>query len=170
MRPNPWTTRVARVAAAQPSAVAISATSRTRVPWTIPGGRAWRVWRNSVQSARSRTRSLRMAHPFRMDSAVRGRDGPVGAEARSLPVVGLGAPEAPVPSLAHHQLPMRPLLHDAAAVQEIDEVRVLDRAQAVGDQDHGPARQGGPEALLDGPLGGGVEVAGRLVEDQDLRP
>src|SRR5215471_734508 len=117
MRPDPWTTRVAHVAADQPSTVPIRATSRISVPWTIPGGRAWRAWRNSVQSARSRTRSLRMDHPSRMGPAVRGRDGPVVAEGRSLPVVGLGAPEAPVPSLAHHQLPMGPLLHDAAAVQ-----------------------------------------------------
>src|SRR5262245_38953720 len=170
MRPDPWTTRVARVVADQPSAVPIRATSSARVPWTIPGGRAWRAWRNSVQSARSRTRSSRMARPSRMGPAVPGRDGRVGAEVGSLPVVGLGPPQAPVPPLAHHQLPVCPLLHDAAPVQEVDEVRVLDRAQPVGDQDHGPARQGGLEALLDRPLGGGVEVAGRLVEDQDLRP
>src|SRR5262249_11733147 len=148
------TTRVARVAAAHASAVPSRATSRTSVPWTIPGGRAWRVCRNSVQSARSRMSSLRMTHSFRMGPAVAGRDDDLGTRGRSLGIVGLGAPEAPVTSLAHHQLPVRPLLHDAAPVQEIDQVRTLDRAQAMGDQDHGPARQGGLEALLNGPLGG----------------
>src|SRR3954447_789884 len=170
MRPDPWTTRVARVAADQPSAVAIRATSRASVPWTIPGGRAWRAWRNSVQSARSRTRSSRMARPFRVGPAVAGRGGRVGAGGGPLRVVGLGTPEAPVTPLSHHQLAVCALLHDAAPVEEDDEVGFLDRAQPVGDQDHGLARQGGAEALLDGPLGGGVEVAGRLVEDQDLGP
>src|SRR5262245_32456461 len=113
MRPGPWTTRVARVAADQPSAVAIRATSSTSVPWTTPGGRAWRVCRNSVQSTMSRMSLLLMAHPFRRGPAVDGWDDDLGTGGRSLPVVGLGAPEAPVPPLAHHQLPMRPLLHDA---------------------------------------------------------
>src|SRR5690348_9146933 len=104
-RPEARTTRVAFVAAAQPTAAPSRPASRTAIPWTILGGRASRVWRNSVQSARSITRSSRMADLLPMDLPV-ARDGGDRESWGTRPVLGLGPPERPVPALPRHELPV----------------------------------------------------------------
>ena len=59
------------------------------------------------------------------------------------------------------------LLHDPAGVHDHDRVGAADGGQPVGDHEAGPA---GPEPchrVLDEYLGPRVDVAGRLVQDQD---
>ena len=58
-------------------------------------------------------------------------------------------------------------LDDAAVLQDEDEVGGADGGEAVGDHDRGPAGEGLGQGGLDGGLGGGVEVGGGLVQDDD---
>ena len=60
---------------------------------------------------------------------------------------------------------MRPLLHDTAAVEHDDHVRVADRAQPVGHDDAGAAAL--PQAVVDLQLGYRIERRGGFVEHQD---
>ena len=64
---------------------------------------------------------------------------------------------------------MRACLDDPTLVQNIDQVCFLDCAQPVSHEHNGFAREGHGEAVLDGALGGSVQVTGRFVEDQELR-
>ncbi len=56
-------------------------------------------------------------------------------------------------------------LHDPAGLHDQDLVGGADRGQAVGDDHGGAALQGLGERLLDGRLGGVVQVGGGLVQD-----
>src|SRR5689334_15608890 len=58
-------------------------------------------------------------------------------------------------------------LDQSAAVEDQDPVGGEDGGEAVGDHQGGAAALEGLQRLLDEVLGGGVEVARRLVEDQD---
>jgi hypothetical protein len=60
-------------------------------------------------------------------------------------------------------------LDDLAGVEHDDEVGVDDRRQPVGDHQRRPALQRLLQRRLHQPLGLGVEVGGRLVEDHDRR-
>src|SRR5205085_12152009 len=60
-------------------------------------------------------------------------------------------------------------LHDFALVEDDDQVGAGDRAEAVGDDEGGAALEQVGQRRLDELLALGVEVAGGLVEDQDLR-
>src|SRR5690242_10879313 len=60
-------------------------------------------------------------------------------------------------------------LHDAAFLQDDDQVGVLDRRQTVGDDQHGPVLHELIDRILHQPLRLGVELAGRLVENEDGR-
>ena len=176
MRPGPRTTRFARVAADQASAVPSRATQQDQRPVDDPRGAGLEGLAElgavgEVQDEIVTHGSLLPAWCLRPFPVGRRLDvrGTRGGD-RSPVVVAWARQRAQYRPSRDQQLPVRPLLHDPALVQDVDQVRVLDRAQPVGDQHHRLARQGGLQALLDRPLGGGVEVAGRLVEDQDLRP
>ena len=64
---------------------------------------------------------------------------------------------------------MTPLFGDAGLVHHHDAVRVLDRREAVGDDEGRPSDREFGERSLDRPLGLGVERARRLVQDEDGR-
>ena len=70
---------------------------------------------------------------------------------------------------ARHQLVVRPLLDDAAVLEDDDQVGVADRREPVRDHEGRAAREQRRSALLDPPLGADVDGRGRLVEDQDAR-
>ena len=65
---------------------------------------------------------------------------------------------------------MRAPLDDAAVLEHEDQVGGADGRQPVRDDDRGAALQRLGQRVLDGRLGRGVEVRGRLVEDDDPRP
>ena len=60
-------------------------------------------------------------------------------------------------------------LHHHAAINDIDDVSLLDGAEAVRDRDGGAAARGGVQGRLHHLLRLGVERAGGLVEEEDLR-
>ena len=64
---------------------------------------------------------------------------------------------------------MGALVCDLVAMQHQDPVRTPDLGQAVGDQQSGAAFQHPLDGALDLILGGAVNGAGRVVEDQDTR-
>ncbi len=64
---------------------------------------------------------------------------------------------------------MRPLLDDAAVVEDDQVVHGRDRTQPVRDDQRGPALHQLPQRLLHEGLALGVQRAGRLVEEQDGR-
>ncbi len=64
---------------------------------------------------------------------------------------------------------MPPLLDDAALIDHDDAVGRDDRRQAVRDDERGAPRERVGERPLDRELRLGVEVRGRLVEDDDRR-
>ncbi len=64
---------------------------------------------------------------------------------------------------------MAAALDDLAGLDHQDQICVLDRAQAVCDDDAGASTQQPAERYLDPLLGARVDAAGRLVEDQDAR-
>ena len=73
-----------------------------------------------------------------------------------------------VEAAAREQLGVPARLDDAAVVEHDDEVGLTDGREAVGDDDRGAALEGGVQRPLDGDLGLGVEVGGRLVEHDDV--
>src|SRR5215217_2214831 len=81
----------------------------------------------------------------------------------------LGPVQVGVQAAGPQQLGVGALLDDAAALDDQDPVGVDDGRQPVGDDQAGPALQGGGQRLLDVDLGLGVEVGGGLVEDDDGR-
>src|SRR5215218_10764694 len=81
----------------------------------------------------------------------------------------LGGVQVSVQAAGPQQLGVGALLDDAAALDDQDPVGVDDGRQPVGDDQAGPAGQGGGQGLLDVDLGLGVEVGGGLVEDDDGR-
>src|SRR5207245_3482826 len=78
--------------------------------------------------------------------------------------------EAGVRLAAVHELGVAPDGLHAAAVEHHDLVGVQHGGEAVGDGDGRDARHHPVERLLHEPLGLAVERAGRLVQDQDVRP
>src|SRR5688572_13850918 len=65
------------------------------------------------------------------------------------------------------QVLVSPDLGDSPIFEHDDTVRVHDRGKSVPDYDHGPAPGEPPQCLLDHRLGLGVDVRGRLIEDED---
>src|SRR6185436_11756355 len=61
------------------------------------------------------------------------------------------------------------VLDEPAPVDDVDDVRALDRGQAVGDDDGGAVRHQLRQRLLHQAFAGGVERGRSLVEQQDLR-
>src|SRR5829696_10205511 len=81
----------------------------------------------------------------------------------------LGAVQVGVETAGGQQVGVGALLDDPAAVDDQDPVGVDDGRQPVGDDQAGPALEGGGQGLLDVDLGLRVEVGGGLVEDDDGR-
>src|SRR5215212_419361 len=81
----------------------------------------------------------------------------------------LGPVQVGVEPAGGEQLGVGALLDDPAAVDDQDPVGVDDGRQPVGDDQAGPALEGGGQGPLDLHLGLGVEVGGGLVEDDDGR-
>src|SRR5258705_8109452 len=77
--------------------------------------------------------------------------------------------EAPIQTIGGEQIVVAAALHDAALRQHDDEVGVLHRGQAVGDDEHGPVRHEALDRLLHQPFRLRVEGARRLVEDEERR-
>ena len=84
--------------------------------------------------------------------------------------VGLGGPaavELGVAPAALEELVVRALLDDGPVLEHDDQVRAADGREAVGDDERGAAVEQAPQRVLDPALGGDVDRARRLVEDQD---
>src|SRR5439155_18013028 len=79
----------------------------------------------------------------------------------------LRPPEPGVASLLCEKLVVRPTLDDAPLVQHDDEVGVADGGEAVRDDQAGASRKQRRERFLHAALGGRVERARCLVEDED---
>ncbi len=77
--------------------------------------------------------------------------------------------EAPVHAVVRQELVVGAFLHDAALVEHGDPMGEADGGQAVGDEDDGPPLGEVGESLLDDVLALGVEIGGRLVQDEDRR-
>src|SRR5262249_202588 len=133
--------------------------SRPAVPWTIAGGRAIRARRYSVQSVRSRNWSLRMIHLLPARLPIPGHQGGP-RPGRRFATVRLGPAQLPVPPLLDQELLVRPFLDNPALMQHVDVIGLSDGAEPMRNQNHGLARQGCLQALLDRALGGRVQVAG----------
>lgn len=63
---------------------------------------------------------------------------------------------------------MRSTFHNLSAIENVDDVGLLDCAEAVSDSDGGAALGGDVEGGLDDFLGGGVEGRGSFVKEEDL--
>src|SRR5579885_1711883 len=68
-----------------------------------------------------------------------------------------------------NELLVRPVLHEAAALERQKPVRAAHRGQPVRDHDDRAATRDPPHVGLDDPLAFIVERAGGLIEDQDAR-
>src|SRR5215218_2405345 len=64
---------------------------------------------------------------------------------------------------------MRASFYDPSLVKHDDLIGMHDRAQAMGDDEAGAAGHQAIQALMDQPLAFAVEIAGRLVQNQDPR-
>ena len=63
---------------------------------------------------------------------------------------------------------MSATLHNAAILDEEDLVGLENGREPMGDDDRGPARQRALECLLNGAFRVGIQVGGRLVQDDDV--
>src|SRR5882757_196137 len=81
----------------------------------------------------------------------------------------LAAPHIGIEAVARQKLAVPAAFGDTAAVEDDDLVGIDDGRQAMGDHYRGAAAAHLFERALDFLLGAGVERAGRLVEQQDLR-
>src|SRR5262249_39387710 len=81
----------------------------------------------------------------------------------------LTADHLEVQAAGAHQLLLRSAFDNAAGFHGHDEVGMGDGREAVGDDEAGSPLEQVLHGLLDELLALGVEIAGRLVEDQDLR-
>src|SRR4051812_6091106 len=81
----------------------------------------------------------------------------------------LAAPHVGVEAVLHQQLGVTAAFGDPAAIEHDDLVGVDDGGEAMGDHDGGAAAAHLFQRALDLLLGAGVERAGRLVEQQDVR-
>ena len=77
--------------------------------------------------------------------------------------------EVVVEALLAQELGMITLLDDPATVNHDDHVGVADRREAMGDDEGGAPVTQARHGLLDQHLGARVDVARRLVEDEDAR-
>ena len=71
-----------------------------------------------------------------------------------------------VAALQLHQIRVAPTLHDLSVLDHEDQVRALNRREAVGDDQGGPPREELAEGLLDERLALRVQAAGGLVEQK----
>src|ERR1044071_10176360 len=74
-----------------------------------------------------------------------------------------------VAALAGEQRVVRPLLYDAAVLEDDDQIGVADGGEAVRDDEGRPPGEERPQSHLDAPLGADVDARGRLVQDADAR-
>src|SRR5262249_25687616 len=77
--------------------------------------------------------------------------------------------EATVHALARHELVVRAVLRETAAVEHEDPVRVTDGGETVGDDEGGAAREQAVHGFLHQRFALAVEGAGGFVEDENLR-
>src|SRR5690606_1976664 len=82
-------------------------------------------------------------------------------------LVELERGEAGVEAAPRRERLVRPVLDDAAPVEDEDAVGAADGREAVGDDERGAPLRQPVERLLHGPLALGVERARRLVEEED---
>src|SRR5947209_10912432 len=88
---------------------------------------------------------------------------------RQLLLQELALVEVGVEAAGGDELGVGAALGDAAVVEDDDEVRVLDRRDAVGDQEHRPAFEDLPQVAQDQLLGLGVDGRETVVEQQEAR-
>lgn len=74
-----------------------------------------------------------------------------------------------ISTLERHQLPMRATLRHNAAINHIDDICLLNGAQAMRNRDGSTAPRGGIQRRLDDFFRLGVQRAGGFVEEEDLR-
>src|SRR5207245_4340776 len=84
-------------------------------------------------------------------------------------VVELGAVDVGVDLGGFQELFVCASRSDAALVQDQDQIRIADRADALRDHKRGPADHQLLERMLDLVLGGHVNAAGRIVEAENTR-
>src|SRR5438309_8027314 len=84
-------------------------------------------------------------------------------------VVELGAVDVGVDLGGFQELFVCASRGDAALVQDQDQIRIAYRADTLRDHKRGPADHQLLERLLDLVLGGHVDAAGRIVEDENTR-
>jgi len=77
--------------------------------------------------------------------------------------------EASIATIQRHQLGVRPLLHEPAALQHQDAIREADRRESVRDEDRGSTLGERPQPLKELELRDGVKRGCRLVEDENAR-
>ncbi len=77
--------------------------------------------------------------------------------------------QIPVNPLPGQQLEVRAALHNLPVIHHQDQIRVLDRAQPVRDNDGRPAGEQSVQRSLDQRLGHRVHMRRGLVQDQDAR-
>jgi hypothetical protein len=73
-----------------------------------------------------------------------------------------------ISALGVEQLVVGAALDDAALVEDVDDVRVLDGAETVGDGDGGATLRGGIKGGLHHLLGLGIQGGGGFVEEKDF--
>src|SRR5215469_7833737 len=77
--------------------------------------------------------------------------------------------EATIQAVSRIKLRVSPALHNPAFLQYDDLVRVLDRRQAMGDDQHGAVLHQVVDGVLHEALRLGIELAGGLVQNEDGR-
>lgn len=76
--------------------------------------------------------------------------------------------QLPIPALHRHQLSMRATLHHHPSIDHVDDIRLLDGAQAMRHRDGGAALRGLVQGRLHNLLRLRVQRAGGFVEEEDL--
>ena len=139
-----------------------------------PGGpgaaeRRWRrrsISRDRGRGAANPNRNRRFAPDAGETPAFPGA-GPPPTQRLLLRVLQLVQPPVDAPEV--EELVVGAVLADGAVVENVDAVDVLDRRQAVGDDDRGLALHQVVQGVLGQGLGLGVDAGGRFVEEQELR-
>ena len=97
------------------------------------------------------------------------REGREREKSRALAVLELQLIEFVVVSAAAEQLLVRAALGDLAVLEHDDLIGVLNGGEPMRDHEHGADGADLFERLLNQNLGFGVDIGGRLVENQNLR-